>query len=65
MRTVFPSRLAWRWLLGQSEAYIGALEHEAFHAYQGQVAPARLALAEAVMQHDPRYPWDDRTLGAA
>ena len=65
VRTVFPYRLAWRWLLGESEAYIGALEYEAFHAYQGQVAPARLALAEAVMQHDPRYPWDDRGLGAA
>ncbi|HEU5098687.1 MAG TPA: hypothetical protein VFU22_06700 [Roseiflexaceae bacterium] len=65
VRTVFPYRLAWRWLLGESEAYIGALEHEAFHAYQGQVAPARLARAEAAMQHDPLYHWDDRALRAA
>ena len=65
VRSFFPYRLAWRWLLGESEAYIGALEHEAFHAYQGQVAPARLARAEAAMQHDRHYPWDDRALGAA
>lgn len=64
VRSVFPYRLAWRWLMGESEDYIGALEHEAFHAYQGQVAPARLAGAEAAMQQDSLYPWDDRALGA-
>ena len=65
MRSVFPYRLAWRWLLSESEAYIGALEHEAFHASQGQVAPAQLARAETAMQHDPNYSWDDRALRAA
>ena len=65
VREIFPYRLAWRWLLGESEAYIAALEHEAFHAYQGQIAPARLAQAEAAVQEEQRYPWADRALREA
>jgi hypothetical protein len=65
VRKIFPYRLAWRWLLGESEAYIAALEHEAFHAYQGQIVPARLARAEAAVQEEQRYPWADRALREA
>ena len=42
-RSVFPYRLVWSLLMGETENYIGGLEHEAFHALQGHVVPDRLA----------------------
>jgi hypothetical protein len=57
---IFPYRLANDLFLRGSEGYISLLSHESFHAYQGTVAPDRLAAAEtAVSRSDSRYPWDD------
>jgi hypothetical protein len=62
LRGIVPYRLVWKLLMGETEAYIGALEHETFHAFQGQVAPARLAEAEMSNRVGGQYPWDDPTL---
>lgn len=56
---IFPYRLAWGQLMGETDAYIGALAHEAFHAFQGNLAPLRLAEAEAANRSEAHYPWDD------
>lgn len=65
LRPLFPYRLAWNTLMGETENYIGALEHEAFHAYQGAVVPNRLAAAERANQAGERYPWGDAALESA
>ncbi len=57
IRTIFPYRWMWWQLVGETENYISALQHEAFHAYQGTVVPQRLAEAENAMDVDERYPW--------
>ena len=62
LRPVFPYRLFWGLLIDTTETYIGALEHEAFHALQGSVIPSRLAEAEKANQSESQYPWDDPTL---
>jgi hypothetical protein len=59
LQPIFPYRLLWQLLMGDTDTYIGALEHEAFHAYQGIAAPQRLAQAEQSMQTASRYPWDN------
>jgi hypothetical protein len=60
LRPIFPYRLATRLLVGNSDFYISALLHEAFHAYQGLEAPEKLATAEnAVSRYEARYPWED------
>lgn len=49
-----------------SDGYISALAHESFHAYQGTVAPQRLAAAERIApQGDADYPWADASLQEA
>ncbi len=65
VRPVFPYRLAWRYLGGESTAYISALAHESFHVYQGLAAPGRLEAAEQSMSLEAEYPWDDPELEAA
>lgn len=65
LRPFVPYRLLWHLLMGESETYIGALAHETFHAYQGQVAAERLARAERVAAQEERYPWQDPGLAAA
>jgi hypothetical protein len=64
-RPFLPYRLIWNLLMGDTEAYIGALEHEAFHAFQGTRAPARLEAAERAVRYEQEYPWDDPALDAA
>ena len=59
LKPIFPYRLLWKLLMGDTETYIGALLHEAFHAYQGMAAPERLAQAENSMRYDSQYPWDN------
>lgn len=59
VREVFPYSLAWRFLFGTGENYVGALLHEAFHAYQGMLAPARLAAAEQAIRQEGSYPWEE------
>jgi hypothetical protein len=58
VRSVVPYRLLWGALLGESEAYMAALVHEAFHAYQGDTAEDRLAASEFAMAGEARYPYD-------
>jgi hypothetical protein len=65
VRAIFPYRLAWGLLMGETETYIGGFLHEAFHAYQGMAAPERLAEAETSMRFDGQYPWDDPASEAA
>jgi hypothetical protein len=55
---VVPIRLAWELLMGKTEAYIGALEHESFHAYQGMLAAEQLAAAERSTAVEGEYPFD-------
>ena len=59
---ILPYRLIWKVLLGSSETYIGALVHEAFHAYQATVVLDRLDAAEESVAADGDYPWDDTDL---
>jgi hypothetical protein len=59
---VFPYRLAWGAIMGETETYIGALNHEAFHALQGTLAPERLAEAETVNRLEARYPFEEADL---
>ena len=59
---VFPYRIMFNQLMGETENYLGGLEHESFHAYQGGAVPERLEAAERVMEVDERYPWADNAL---
>ena len=65
LRPILPWRLVWRLLMGATETYVGALAHEAFHAYQGMGAPERLAAAEFAASMEERYPWDDEAAEGA
>lgn len=65
IRAIFPYRLAWGLLMGETENYISALAHEAFHAFQGDLAPSRLYRAELAAQNDDFYPWADQALDEA
>ncbi len=46
-----------------SDWHVCAVLHESFHAYQGMIAPDRLAEAEGSMSVADRYPWDDEAFG--
>ncbi len=46
LRPVFPYRLVTGLFLGGGEGYVSLIEHEAFHAFQGELAPDQLAAAE-------------------
>jgi hypothetical protein len=65
LQPIFPYRLAWGLLMGETETYIGGLEHESFHAFQGSLVPERLAEAETANRSESLYLWDDPSLGAA
>lgn len=62
LRPIFPYRIIWGLLMGETENYIGGLEHEAFHALEGSLAPDRLEEAEQANQNESRYPWEDSVL---
>lgn len=48
-----------------SEGYISLLAHESFHAYQGSLAPEKLAAAEnGAPVGESGYPWDDASFQA-
>ena len=53
-----PLRLVWEWMMGKTEAYIAALEHESFHAFQGILATDRLTAAESMYTVEGNYPFD-------
>ncbi len=54
---VVPVRLGWQFLMGKTDSYIAALEHESFHAYEGMLAPQMLAAAERSYAEDETYPY--------
>jgi hypothetical protein len=62
LQPIFPYRQVWGLLMGQTETYIGGLEHESFHAFQGSVVPSRLTEAENANRWEDQYPWDNPTL---
>jgi hypothetical protein len=65
VRAIFPYRLMWKPLGGDSEAYIAGLVHEAFHSYQGSTAYERFAQAENAARSEVHYPWGDEQLEEA
>jgi hypothetical protein len=58
LRPIVPLRLIWALIMGDTETYVGALAHEAFHAYQGMEATDRLAEAEWAAPLEGQYPWE-------
>jgi hypothetical protein len=65
VRPIFPYRLTWALLMGVTDTYIGAIEHEAFHAYEGMTVPSHLAAAENAMKYEDQYPWDEAAFNKA
>jgi hypothetical protein len=65
LRPIFPYRVIWQLLMGDTDTYIGGLEHETFHALQASAAPSRLAAAEFANQSESGYPWDNAASGEA
>jgi hypothetical protein len=59
LNAVFPYKIFWNTLMGSAEKYIGALAHEAFHAFQGTKVPHLLAEAERVAYLEKDYPWHE------
>lgn len=55
---LIPVRLVWALLMGKTEFYIGALEHESFHAYEGILAADRLTASEEMYSVEENYPFD-------
>ncbi len=63
LRPIFPYRLFIGQLISGSDQYISLVAHEAFHAYQGMMAPEKFASAElAARDYENRYPWHDPSL---
>lgn len=65
LRSVIPYRLVYRLVMGSAETYIGGLNHEASHAFQGMTNPARLAQAEQIMRVEQSYPFEEATFEAS
>lgn len=66
LHPVLPYKLFCRLLVGDSDRYISLILHEAFHAYEGQVAVTRLERAEQIMWlQGEKYPWDNPNLEEA
>jgi hypothetical protein len=53
-----PVRLVWSFLMGKTDNYIAALEHESFHAYEGILATNQLTAAEQQYSVGENYPFD-------
>ena len=65
LKPVFPYRLVYRLIMGSSEIYIEALDHEAFHAFQGMTNQARLAQSEQINRMEQSYPFEDAAFQAS
>lgn len=63
--SLFPYRLAAKWLAGSSDKYITLVLHESFHAFQGINAPERLARSEQLLAHAKECHWEDQELQSA
>jgi hypothetical protein len=59
LAAIFPYRLFTGQLLSGTDQYLSLLAHEAFHAHQAAVAPAKLAAAEASLAAEAAYPWEE------
>ncbi len=55
---IVPVRLVWALLMGKTESYIAALEHESFHALEGRLARDRLNASEEMYTVLENYPFD-------
>lgn len=64
-RDIFPYRLMWGPLGGDSEAWMAGLVHEAFHSLQGAQAYDHFVEAERSVALEGEYPWEDADLQAA
>jgi len=58
LRNIVPVRLVWAVLMGKTETYIAALEHESFHAFEGQLAEEQLNASEQIYGVEATYPFD-------
>ncbi|MDR9410296.1 MAG: hypothetical protein RI573_15745, partial [Balneolaceae bacterium] len=57
--SVFPYKLFWNLIMGNSENYVAGLVHESFHALQGIRVPDRLSSAEYINSVESQYPWEN------
>lgn len=63
LEPIFPYRLFASQAIDGSDAYIAALAHEAFHAFQGMSVPQKFASAEQFGEENRQgYPWTDAAL---
>jgi hypothetical protein len=62
VRPVFPYTIFTGQLVRGSDQYISLSAHEAFHSFQGLMAPHKFAEAELISQFEKEYPWDDPAL---
>ena len=64
VRPIFPYQILIKQLVSGSDQYISLSAHEAFHSYQGILAPDKFAAAESVNQYADQYPRADESLQA-
>lgn len=57
LRPFVPYSLLFNVLMGETDTYIAACEHEFFHAYQGVINSSRLFEAETLGKDNSFYPW--------
>jgi hypothetical protein len=59
LSNVVPVRLVWSFLMGKTESYIAALEHESFHAWEGNTTLEKFTASEEMYSVEANYPYDD------
>ncbi len=63
LHPILPYKLFIRLMLGDSDRYISLIQHESFHAFEGETAYALLEAAEnANHNYGEKYPWDSSEL---
>jgi hypothetical protein len=55
---VVPVRLIWAFMMGKTDSYIAALEHESFHSFEGQMAVDTFNASEQMYSVEAGYPYD-------
>jgi hypothetical protein len=58
LSNLVPVRLVWALLMGKTDSFLAALEHESFHAYEGILAEDRLNASEEMYAVLEGYPFD-------
>ena len=61
VQTIFPTWLMVGALVDSSDHHIAMVAHESFHAFQGMMNEAKLAVAETAVAHNQNYPIKDQT----